>query len=140
MNNTKSLIKSLVACGVAVAFGACAADPKPADVAAALKRSANWHLSDPSGIDTRDWVIAPLYDGLLHVAQTTGYAKYLAAVLRFGTQSGWMPDNRLYHADDFAVGHAWLDVYAMNKTRTERLEPNTVPELAVSPPAIPKTK
>ena len=87
-----------------------AEDPKPAEVAAALKRSADWQLANPSGIDTRDWVIAPLYDGLLRAAVTTGDAKHLAAVLRFGTQSGWMPANRIYHADDHAVGHAWLDV------------------------------
>lgn len=100
-----------------------AADPKPADIIATLKRSADWHLGSPSGIDTRDWVIAPLYDGLLRVALTTGDPKYLAAVLRFGTQSGWMPDNRIYHADDHAVGHAWLDVYFMNTNRAERLAP-----------------
>ena len=100
-----------------------AADPNPADVAAVLKRSADWQLGNPSGIDTRDWVIAPLYDGMMRVATTTGDPKYLAAVLRFGTQSGWMPDNRLYHADDHAVGHAWLDVYLMNTNRAERLTP-----------------
>ena len=100
-----------------------AEDPKPAEVAAALKRSADWQLANPSGIDTRDWVIAPLYDGLLRAAVTTGDAKHLAAVLRFGTQSGWMPANRIYHADDHAVGHAWLDVYSMNTNRTQRLVP-----------------
>jgi len=128
MNNMKPIIKSLTACVLAgltlAATTSCrAADPAPADIAAALKRSADWHLANPSGIDTRDWVIAPLYDGLLRVATTTGDPKYLAAVLRFGTQSGWMPDNRVYHADDHAVGHAWLDVYLMDTNRAERLAP-----------------
>jgi len=128
MNKMKSNTKSLSACLLAgltltAAISGHSADPKATDVAAALKRSADWHLAKPSGIDTRDWVIAPLYDGLLRVAITTGDAKYLAAVLRFGTQSGWMPDNRIYHADDFAVGHAWLDVYLMDKSRKERLAP-----------------
>ena len=118
MNGIQFLRKTLIAGSVVVASGAWAADPKPADIAAALKRSADWHLSNPSGIDTRDWVIAPLYDGLLRVATTTGDAKCLAAVVRFGTQSGWMADNRVYHADDHAVGHAWLDVYFMDTNRT----------------------
>jgi len=99
------------------------ADPTPAAVTSALRRSADWHLAHPSGIDTRDWVIAPLYDGLLRTALTTGDASYLAAVLRFGTQSGWTPANRIYHADDQAVGHAWLDVFLMDRSRTERLGP-----------------
>lgn len=119
---------SIIACCLAVTMlgvapSPLAAAPAPADVAAALKRSADWHLAHPSGIDTRDWVIAPLYDGLLRTAMTTGDPAYLAAVLRFGTQSGWMPASRVYHADDHAVGHAWLDVYLMDRTRAERLAP-----------------
>lgn len=124
--NMKSITRIFVACvlaGLALTSTARAADPQPADIAAALKRSADWHLANPSGIDTRDWVIAPLYDGLFRLAVTTGDPKYLAAVLRFGTQSGWMADNRIYHADDHAVGHAWLDVYFMNTNRAERFTP-----------------
>ena len=40
-----------------------------------------------------------------------------------GTQAGWMPSNRLYHADDHAVGHAWLDIHLMDTSRKERLDP-----------------
>jgi len=98
-------------------------EPTAAAVTSALRRSADWHLAHPSGIDTRDWVIAPLYDGLLRTALATGDAGYLAAVLRFGTQAGWTPANRIYHADDHAVGHAWLDIFLMDRSRTERLGP-----------------
>jgi len=124
MKNTMK--RSLAACalaGLTFTLSSRAAEPKAADITAALKRSADWHLANPSGIDTRDWVIAPLYDGLLRTAITTGDAKFLSAVLRFGTQSGWMAANRIYHADDHAVGHAWLDVYLMDKTHAERLAP-----------------
>lgn len=128
MNADQKSLRKLIASGLAsvvLSANLCGqgVDPKPAEVAAALKRAANWHLGSPSGIDTRDWVIAPLYDGLLRSAITTGDAHYLAAVLRFGTQSGWMADNRIFHADDYAVGHAWLDVYLMNTNRAERLAP-----------------
>lgn len=95
----------------------------PSSITAALKRSADWQLANPSGTEIRDWIIAPFYDGLLRTALTTGEAKYLAAVLRSGTQSGWTPSNRVYHADDHAVGHAWLDVYLMDPSRKERLTP-----------------
>ncbi len=96
---------------------------EPAPIAAALKRSADWQLANPSGTEIRDWIIAPLYDGLLRTASATGDAKYLAAVIRMGTQSGWTPSNRVYHADDHAVGHAWLDIYLMDRSRKERLQP-----------------
>lgn len=37
--------------------------------------------------------------------------------LRLGTQSDWRPGDRR------AVGHAWLDNFLMDRTRTERLAP-----------------
>jgi unsaturated rhamnogalacturonyl hydrolase len=100
-----------------------AAELEPGPIAAALKRSADWQLANPSGTEIRDWIIAPLYDGLLRSASATGDAKYLAAVIRMGTQSGWTASNRVYHADDHAVGHAWLDIYLMDRSRKQRLEP-----------------
>jgi unsaturated rhamnogalacturonyl hydrolase len=107
----------------ALASATPAAELAAPAVVSALKLSAEWQLANPSGTETRDWIIAPLYDGLLRTALTTGDAKYLAAVLRAGTQSGWMPSNRVYHADDHAAGHAWLDIYQMDPSRKERLTP-----------------
>ncbi len=95
----------------------------PAEITATLKRVADWQLANPNRTDLRDWVIAPLYDGLIDTSETTGDPKYLAAVLRMGLQSGWEPGNRLYHADDQAVGHAWLDIYLMDPSHAERLKP-----------------
>lgn len=92
-------------------------------IATALKRSADWQLANPSGTEIRDWIIAPLYDGLLRTSSMTGDPVYLAAVVRMGRQAGWTPSNRIYHADDHAVGHAWLDIYQMDKSRSERLAP-----------------
>jgi rhamnogalacturonyl hydrolase YesR len=125
MKTPVSSLHILISCLTAtvVATSTHAADPAPADVASAIKRSADWHLSNPSGIDTRDWIIAPLYDGLIRTSLATGDPKYLAEVVRFGTQSGWMAGNRKYHADDHAVGHAWIDIYQMDPSRKERLAP-----------------
>jgi unsaturated rhamnogalacturonyl hydrolase len=125
-------IKRLARISCALLFAAaCLARAQPAgtadlqagEIATALKRSADWQLANPSGTEIRDWIIAPLYDGLLRTALATGDPKYLAAVLRFGTQSGWTASNRIYHADDHAVGHAWIDVYLMDPSRKERLQP-----------------
>lgn len=106
-----------------VAPASLAAELEPAAITASLKRSADWQLANPSGTEIRDWIIAPFYDGLLRTALATGDAKYLAAVIRAGNQAGWTPSNRPYHADDHAVGHAWLDIYLMDPTRKERLGP-----------------
>lgn len=124
----KKTLPRLAACLMAALSSwtapACHADEfQPAAITAALKRSADWQLANPSGTEIRDWIIAPLYDGLLRTALATGDAKYLAAVIRMGTQSGWTASNRIYHADDHAVGHAWLDLYLMDPSRKERLQP-----------------
>ena len=100
-----------------------ASDPKLAEVTAAIERSARWQLANPSGTDTRDWVIAPLYDGLIAAGLSTGQARYLVPVVDLGTQSGWMPGGRVYFADDHAVGHAWIDLYLFDRSRPERLAP-----------------
>jgi rhamnogalacturonyl hydrolase YesR len=125
MTSPASTLRLLISCVTATlaALPSQAADPLPAEVASALKRSADWHLTMPSGIDTRDWIIAPLYDGLIRTSLATGDPKYLAEVIRFGTQSGWMAGNRKYHADDHAVGHAWIDIYQMDTSRKDRLGP-----------------
>jgi rhamnogalacturonyl hydrolase YesR len=99
------------------------AEPDPAEVTALLTRSADLHLTRPSGIAVTDWIIAPFYDGLLRLALVTDEPKYLAAVLAFGRHAGWSPRWRPYHADDQAVGHAWLDVYLLDRSRGERLGP-----------------
>ena len=113
----------LVSISFCVIDSVCMADPSPNDIRARLKRSAEWQLAHPSSIGTRSWVIAPLYDGLLRTAIATGDAHYLAAVMRFGRQSGWMPGDRVYHADDHAVCHVWLDIFLMDRTHKERLAP-----------------
>ncbi len=95
----------------------------PFRIVSALKRSADWQLANPSRTEIRDWIIAPLYDGLLRASLATNDPKYLAAVVRMGTQAGWTASNRIYHADDHAVGHAWLDIYLMDKSREECLAP-----------------
>jgi rhamnogalacturonyl hydrolase YesR len=110
----------------ALAEDAPAALGKPLDAAqivGAMKRAADWQLAHPNGTDLRSWPIAPFYDGLIDLSETTGDPKYLAAVVGFGAQSGWNPGPAIYFADDHAVGHAWLDIYLLEPSKTERLKP-----------------
>lgn len=92
-----------------------------AEVEAALRRSADWQLSAPTGIALNVWRIAPFYDGLIRLADITGDARYLAPVVRFGQQEGWQPGPSIYHADDQAVCHAWVDIYLRNRKITQRI-------------------
>jgi len=95
----------------------------PAEVRSVLQKAADWQLEHGNeSVALRWWHMAPFYDGLLEFSKTTGDASYLAAVIAIGEQSGWALGDRLYHADDHAVGHAWLEIYAMDPSRSERLQ------------------
>jgi hypothetical protein len=47
-------------------------------------------------------------------------------VIRTGEERGWRLGEKRYHADDHAVGHAWVDDLLMDCSRTERLAPTRV--------------
>jgi rhamnogalacturonyl hydrolase YesR len=109
--------------GVSVASGADPQGLHGNQVAATIRRVADWQLTHPAPFGPLHWAIAPLYNGLIDAAEATGDPKYLAAVMRAGNRAGWRPGPNIYHADDQAVGNAWLKIYLMDRTRTERLEP-----------------
>jgi rhamnogalacturonyl hydrolase YesR len=92
-------------------------------VTAAMRRVADWQLAHPAPFGPLHWEIAPLYNGLIDASETIGDPKYLAAVVRAGNGVGWRPGPNPYHADDQAVGNAWLKIYLMDRRKTERLEP-----------------
>lgn len=95
----------------------------PADIRATITQSASWSLRNPVNNPLFDWKAAPLYDGLVAVSKATGDPRYVAAVIEYGTQVSWEPGHAKYFADDHAVGHAWIDLYLMDRSREERLRP-----------------
>jgi unsaturated rhamnogalacturonyl hydrolase len=92
-------------------------------IAVTIRRVADWQLAHPAPFDPTHWTIAPLYDGLIDVSETTGDPKHLAAVVRAGQRVHWAPGKELYYADDQAVGHAWLRIYLMDPSKRGELEP-----------------
>lgn len=113
------------------------------EVEAALRKTADWQLAHPNenqlrAIGIRQWHIAPLYDGLLRLSYMTGDPKYLAEIVRLGELANWAPGARVYHADDYAVGHAWLDIYSIDNSHEERLHllKNRIEHIVENPPSI----
>ena len=93
----------------------------PGEVIATLKRSADWQIANRTEQNLNGWIIAPFYDGLLRTADATGDANYLAEVLDLADAAHWAPGTRTYHADDHAVGHAWVDIFLIDQTKAYRL-------------------
>jgi len=96
--------------------GPLASDLSPAlnstAIRAAMTKVADWQLRVAEPKFNSQWTFAALYDGLLAASATTGDSKYGEAVLRYANQQQWkLLDARFPHADDMALGQAYLDLY-----------------------------
>ncbi|HEY4380041.1 MAG TPA: glycoside hydrolase family 88 protein [Acidobacteriaceae bacterium] len=85
---------------------------KSADIRAAMKKVGDWQRGVAQPKFNRQWTFAALYDGLLAASATTGDPSYRDAVLKFAEQQHWkLLNDRFPHADDMALGQAYLDLY-----------------------------
>jgi unsaturated rhamnogalacturonyl hydrolase len=88
------------------------AELTPKAIDAAMKKVADWQVAYAESHFNKQWTFAALYDGLIAASKTTGDEKYRDAVLRFAERSDWtLLDARFPHADDQALGQAYLDLY-----------------------------
>ena len=111
--------------------GPLATDVSPAlthkAIRGAMKKVVDWQLpfAGLTGSKTprfnQQWTYAPLYDGLLAYSRATGDPSGHDAVLHAAESFHWqLIESRFPHADDEAIGHAYLDLY-MEKKSEERL-------------------
>ncbi|NYF52689.1 glycoside hydrolase family 88/105 protein [Tunturiibacter gelidoferens] len=85
---------------------------KPKAIDAAIKKVADWQVAYAEPHFNKQWTFAALYDGLLAASKTTGDLKYRDAVLHLAERSDWtLLDARFPHADDQALGQAYMDLY-----------------------------
>jgi rhamnogalacturonyl hydrolase YesR len=98
---------------------------KPQAVQAVVKKVAAWQVKVAEPTFNRLWTYAALYDGLLAASKATGDPAFRDAVLRFSEQENWLLiDNRFPHADDQALGKAYMDLYLgdpKNARKPERM-------------------
>ncbi len=93
---------------------------KPKAIQAAIKKVGDWQLRVAEPVFNRQWTFAALYDGLLAASKATGDPKYRNAVLQFSEKENWqLIDTRFPHADDQALGKAYLDLY-LSDPKSER--------------------
>jgi unsaturated rhamnogalacturonyl hydrolase len=88
------------------------AELKPQAIQAVIKKVADWQLKVAEPTFNRLWTYAALYDGLLAASKATGDSKYRDAVERYSEEESWLLiDNRFPHADDQAMGKAYMALY-----------------------------
>ncbi|MDR7272129.1 rhamnogalacturonyl hydrolase YesR [Pelomonas saccharophila] len=91
---------------------------KPAAVIALAEKVARWQLqalergehprSVKSMPDLRGWEQGALFVGLAALADHSKQPEFANAILQRGKDNGWQPGSRIYHADDHAIGAAYL--------------------------------
>lgn len=137
---------SLLVIATCLGLGACAATPREVSssavaranstVLAEASRVADWQLSrmdrfdyvrtfQRQTADPTDWIQAAFYAGLAAFADATGEARYAEAVIDHGRENDWGYGDRPRHADDDAIGQAWMWSAAKveGPERAARLEP-----------------
>ena len=97
--------------------GPLATDLSPAlthkDIRAAMKKVDDWQVTTGEKRFNQQWTFAALYDGLLAYSKDTGDPVGHDAVLRMAEGFKWqLIESRFPHADDEAIGQAYLDLYA----------------------------
>jgi unsaturated rhamnogalacturonyl hydrolase len=100
--------------------GPAASDVSPAITHAAVRyvasKVATWQIAHSESVFNRQWTFAALYDGLLATSALTGDPQFKQAVIRLAEKSDWnLINDRFPHADDMALGKAYLDLYAEDK-------------------------
>jgi rhamnogalacturonyl hydrolase YesR len=77
-----------------------------------MKKVADWQLKAAEGRYNTQWTYAALYDGMLAASKVTGDRRYHDRVLEVAQQKHWSLGPRFGHADDEAIGLAYLSLYA----------------------------
>jgi len=91
------------------------------DIEHAMRKVADWQLARTPNLGS-DWTFAVLDVGILAAADTLKAPAYRDAVFRMAQQREWRLGTRTTHADDQAVGQAYLRIFEQRKT-LEMIQP-----------------
>ena len=101
----------------AAALKAAAKPANPASLASAaavlnvMQRAADWQLAHPSTYREDDWTQAVGDAGMMALAGISGERRYRDAMVAMGERNGWKLGPGTYHADDYAVGQTYAELY-----------------------------
>jgi len=88
---------------------------KPAAVAKAMRKVADWQLARSQPYFDRIWTWSVLYAGLMAASDSLGDAKYRDATMAMSQKFDWKLRSHLPNADDQSVAQTYLEFYLINK-------------------------
>lgn len=102
------------------------AELKPDSVIAAMERVADWQLAQYNAADNtfredpssaghpQGWVYGALFAGMTKWAAIAESSKYWDVLFQIAERNAYLFGPRVYHADDYAIGQLYLDLYEQN--------------------------
>lgn len=80
-----------------------------------MRSVTEWQINHPVHINDyqEQWARSVFYAGIMYSYNTTKDPYYLTKTIEWGNSWGWKRGPKYRHADDFACGQAYLDVYAI---------------------------
>jgi len=88
---------------------------KPAAVAKAMRRVADWQLQTSQPYFDRIWTWSVLYSGFMEASDSLGDAKYRDAMEAMAKQYDWKLRAHLPDADNQSVAQTYLELYLQKK-------------------------
>ena len=94
--------------------------PQKTDVMKIMTSVADWQCAQPIRHRVNDWTNGALYAGMMEWAKIAEDEKYINWLIDRGDKSKWEKMSRSnwdakYHADDYAVGIMYLEMYRLKK-------------------------
>lgn len=75
-----------------------------------LQLVAEWQAKHPKKRSPLHWTYGAFYSGLVQYGLSVPEGPGLPLLRKAGEEQEWKTLNRHYHADDHAVGHAWMEM------------------------------
>jgi rhamnogalacturonyl hydrolase YesR len=91
---------------------------KPAVVAKAMRKVADWQLAISQPYFDRIWTWSVLYSGFMAASDSLGDPKYRDAMMAMSRKFDWKLRSHLPNADDQSVAQTYLEFYLMKKDPT----------------------
>jgi len=82
----------------------------------AMETAALWQFDHPKH-ELYDWTNGALYAGVFAAWETTGSKKIWNNMIAMGDSNEWKAGPRLTHADDYAIGQTYIDLYRVTKDK-----------------------
>jgi len=88
---------------------------KPAAVAKAMRKVADWQLERAQPYFDRIWTWSVLYTGFMAASDSLDDPKYRDAMLAMSRKFDWQLRSHLPNADDQSIGQTYLEFYLLKK-------------------------